>query len=56
MQIQERALEITLDNLLEVVPKDRRDKISSSEVLILPKDFEKLEKIDEQPFFSLRLQ
>lgn len=50
MEIEEKKLKITFDNLLKTLPKDKRDQIKSSEVLILPINFEDLEKIDEQPF------
>ena len=50
MEIEEKKLKITFDALLKTLPKDKRDQIKSSEVLILPINFEDLEKIDEQPF------
>ena len=50
MKIEEKKLKITFDDLLKILPKDKRDQIKSSDVLILPINFEDLGKIDEQPF------
>lgn len=50
MEIEERKLKITLDDLLKILPTEKRGRLKSSEILILPMKFEDLEKIDEQPF------
>jgi hypothetical protein len=50
MEIEERELSITLDDLLKSISLSKRTYVKSSQVLILPLNFEDLSKISEKPF------
>lgn len=50
LKIEETKLGITLDDVLKTLSKDRRDQIKSSQVVILPINFEDIDNIDKQPF------
>lgn len=56
LKVEERELGVTFEDLLKVLPEEKRGQISSSEVVILPMNFADLEKINEQPFRDRSIQ